>query len=89
MYYVTKTNSKWQPLYQVVEKYKDPLTGKWKLVTVSYTKNTSRARRQAEREVLDKIDRLTTSFESQFSTELTFNIWRVKRKLVSDLVCLC
>jgi len=26
MYYVTKTNSKGQPLYQVVEKYKDPLT---------------------------------------------------------------
>lgn len=25
MYYVTKTNSKGQPLYQVVEKYKDPL----------------------------------------------------------------
>ena len=56
MYYVTKTNSKGQPLYQVVEKYKDPLTGKWKSVTVSYTKNTSRARKQAEREVLDKID---------------------------------
>lgn len=31
MYYVTKTNSKGQPLYQVVEKYKDPLTGKWKV----------------------------------------------------------
>lgn len=25
MYYVTKTNSKGQPLYQVVEKCKDPL----------------------------------------------------------------
>lgn len=28
MYYVTKTNSKGQPLYQVVEKCKDPLTDK-------------------------------------------------------------
>lgn len=35
MYYVTKTNSKGQPLYQVVEKYKDPLTDKWRTVLVS------------------------------------------------------
>ncbi|HES9545573.1 TPA: site-specific integrase [Streptococcus pneumoniae] len=78
MYYVTKTNSKGQPLYQVVEKYKDPLTGKWKSVTVSYTRNTSRARKQAEREVLDKIDRLTTSFESQFSPELITTFGELK-----------
>lgn len=78
MYYVTKTNSKGQPLYQVVEKYKDPLTGKWKSVTVSYTKNTSRARKQAEREVLDKIDRLTTSFESQYSPELITTFGELK-----------
>ncbi|MDU3189229.1 MAG: site-specific integrase [Streptococcus mitis] len=78
MYYVTKKNSKGQPLYQVVEKYKDPLTGKWKSVTVSYTKNTSRARKQAEREVLDKIDRLTTSFESQFSPELITTFGELK-----------
>lgn len=78
MYYVTKTNSKGQPLYQVVEKYKDSLTGKWKSVTVSYTKNTSRARKQAEREVLDKIDRLTTSFESQFSPELITTFGELK-----------
>lgn len=37
-------------------KYKDPLTDKWRTVTVSYTRNTSRARKQAEREVMDKIE---------------------------------
>ena len=43
MYYVTKTNSKGAtPYIKWLKKYKDPLTGKWKSVTVSYTKNTSR-----------------------------------------------
>lgn len=76
MYYVTKTNSKGQPLYQVVEKCKDPLTDKWRTVTVSYTRNTSRARKQAEREVMDKIEKLTSSLESQYNPEMitTFHL---------------
>ncbi|VJY97438.1 integrase [Streptococcus pneumoniae] len=78
MYYVTKTNSKGQPLYQVVEKYKDPLTDKWRTVTVSYTKNTSRARKQAEREVMDKIEKLTSSLESQYNPEMITTFGELK-----------
>ncbi len=36
MYYRTKTNSKGVTRYEVVDKYKDPLTGKWKTAVVSY-----------------------------------------------------
>lgn len=78
MYYVTKTNSKGQPLYQVVEKYKDPLTDKWRTVTVSYTRNTSRARKQAEREVMDKIEKLTSSLESQYNPEMITTFGELK-----------
>ncbi|VRQ28494.1 integrase [Streptococcus pneumoniae] len=78
MYYVTKTNSKGQPLYQVVEKCKDPLTDKWRTVTVSYTRNTSRARKQAEREVMDKIEKLTSSLESQYNPEMITTFGELK-----------
>ncbi len=78
MYYVTKTNSKGQPLYQVVEKYKDPLTDKWRTVTVSYTRNTSRARKQAEREVMDKIEKLTSSLENQYNPEMITTFGELK-----------
>ncbi len=46
MFYRTKTNSKGVTRYEVVDKYKDPLTGKGKTAVVSYHKNTSRARKQ-------------------------------------------
>ena len=52
MYYRTKKNTKGKVRYEVVEKYKDPLNDKWKTAVVSYEKNTSRARKQAERELM-------------------------------------
>lgn len=70
MYYRTKTNSKGVTRYEVVDKYKDPLTGKWKTAVVSYHKNTSRARKQAERELEDKIERLVNGSEAQFNPQL-------------------
>lgn len=48
MFYRTKTNSKGKIRYEVVEKYKDPLTGKWRTAIVLYYKNSSRSRKQAE-----------------------------------------
>ena len=42
--------------FRVVERYKDPLTGKMKKVNISYKSNTPRAKRQAERELVDKIE---------------------------------
>lgn len=38
MYYRTKENSKGKVRYEVVEKYKDPLSGKWKTAVVSFEK---------------------------------------------------
>ncbi len=70
MYYRTKTNSKGVTRYEVVDKYKDPLTGKWKTAVVSYHKNTSRARKQAERKLKDKIERLVNGSEAQFNPQL-------------------
>lgn len=70
MYYRTKTNSKGVARYEVVDKYKDPLTGKWKTAVVSYHKNTSRVRKQAERKLKDKIERLVNGSEAQFNPQL-------------------
>lgn len=54
MFYKRKENKKGQIRFEVGDCYKDPLTGKWKTVTVSYYKNTSRARKQAELELQEK-----------------------------------
>ncbi|MGT2866470.1 tyrosine-type recombinase/integrase [Streptococcus fryi] len=69
MYYRTKENTKGKVRYEVVEKYKDPLTDKWKTAVVSYEKNTSRARKQAERELMDKIDNLIGQTEYRFNPQ--------------------
>lgn len=52
--------------YRVGEWYRDPLTNKRKKAYVGYISNTSRARKQAERELIDKIDELVngTSFRN-------------------------
>ena len=59
MYYKQKVGKKGVVRYEVLEKYKDPLTGKWRVATVSYFKDTRRARLQAERELEEKIEKLT------------------------------
>ncbi len=69
MYYRTKENTKGKVRYEVVEKYKDPLTDKWKTAVVSYEKNTSRDRKQAERELMDKIDNLIGQTEYRFNPQ--------------------
>ncbi|CYW15845.1 TPA: hypothetical protein TZI89_001573 [Streptococcus suis] len=90
MFYRTKTNSKGKIRYEVVEKYKDPLTGKWKTAIVSYYKNSSRARKQAELELIEKIKTLQEKTKSSFSVseiktfgelkESWFNSWSVSVK---------
>ncbi len=90
MFYRTKTNSKGKIRYEVVEKYKDPLTGKWKTAIVSYYKNSSRARKQAELELIEKIETLQEKTKSSFSAseiktfgelkESWFNSWSVSVK---------
>jgi len=56
MYYEkTKSGS-----YRVCERYKDPLTGKMKKTYVTYKSNTSRARKQAERELEDRCHHKST-----------------------------
>ncbi len=90
MFYRTKTNSKGKIRYEVVEKYKDPLTGKWKIAIVSYYKNSIRARKQAELELIEKFETLQEKTTSSFSAteiktfgvlkESWFNSWAVSVK---------
>ncbi|HFR3439026.1 TPA: hypothetical protein ACHU8J_002119, partial [Streptococcus suis] len=90
MFYRTKTNSKGKIRYEVVEKYKDPLIGKWKTAIISYYKNSSRARKQAELELIEKIETLQEKTTSSFSAseiktfgelkESWFNSWSVSVK---------
>lgn len=43
--------------YKFIERYTDPLTGKYKRVSIVLDKNTSQSRKQAQKALLDKIDR--------------------------------
>ena len=54
--YLEKREGKNGITYVVVERYRDPITGKSKSASVSFKQNTIRARRQAERELLEKIE---------------------------------
>ncbi|MDY4761619.1 tyrosine-type recombinase/integrase [Streptococcus thoraltensis] len=69
MYYRTRKNSKGETRFEIVEKYKDPLTGKWKNATVTYSNDTSRSRKDAERRLIDKIDKLVNNIEYQYNPQ--------------------
>ena len=45
-----------QGRYKFIERYTDPLTGKYKRVSIVLDKNTSQSRKQAQKALLDKID---------------------------------
>lgn len=66
MYFEERKNRKGEKFYVANERYVDPLTGKKKRASVVYHSNTPRARRQAERELLDKIDNLISMKEEEF-----------------------
>ena len=79
MFYRRKENKKGQVRFEVGERYKDPLTGKWKATTVSYYKDTSRARKQAELELKDKIERMTHVKNMIFGTKSIKTFGDLKR----------
>ena len=83
MFYRTKTNSKGVTRYEVVVKYKDPLTGKGKTAVVSYHKNTSRVRKQAKRELED--ERLVNGSEAQFNPQLIRTFGELKMSQLESL----
>lgn len=58
MYREEIKNKKGEIKYVVVERYIDPITNKTRRASVRFSKNTVRARREAERDLLDKIDKL-------------------------------
>ncbi|EPM8159444.1 TPA: tyrosine-type recombinase/integrase [Enterococcus faecium] len=66
MYFEERKNKNGENFYVAVERYVDPLTGKKKRASVVYRTNTVRARRQAERELVDKIDDLISKKQGYF-----------------------
>ena len=67
--YLEKRAGKNGITYVVVERYRDPITGKSKRASVSFKQNTIRARRQAERELLEKIEAIFEEKESLYQGE--------------------
>lgn len=67
--YLEKREGKNGITYVVVERYRDPITGKSKRASVSFKQNTIRARRQAERELLEKIEAIFEEKESPYQGE--------------------
>lgn len=74
MYFEERKNKDGKAFYVATERYVDPLTGKKKRASVVYHTITARARRQAERELVDKIDGLISKKQGFFkgSSMVTF-----------------
>lgn len=66
MYFEERKNKEGKLFYVAAERYVDPLTGKKKRASLVYHKNTARARRQAERELIDKIDDIISKKQGFF-----------------------
>ena len=69
MFYKRRESNTGKIRFEVGDCYKDPLTGKWKTTSVSYYKNTSSARKKAELELQDKIEKLLQVYQNNFSTQ--------------------
>lgn len=69
MYYEKRTSKKGKTRYLVLEDFIEPLTGKKKRLTVTYYQNTSKARKQAERDLKDKIDEVVGKYLYSYSSE--------------------
>lgn len=55
--------------YQCTDRYTDPYTGKRIKITVTYSGNTRKAQRNAERELEDKIDAIIAEYEQGSDSE--------------------
>jgi integrase len=75
MYFEERKNRDGKSFYVATERYVDPLTGKRKRASVVYHTNTARVRRQAERELVDKIEELISKKQGFFkgSSMVTFS----------------
>lgn len=75
MYFEERKNKDGKSFYVATERYVDPLTGKRKRASVVYHTNTARARRQAERELVNKIEELISKKQGFFkgSSMVTFS----------------
>ena len=56
--------------YQCISRYTNPLTGKRTKITLTYSGNTRKAQRNAERELEDKIDQIIEQYEQVKSEEV-------------------
>lgn len=84
MYLETRIDKNGNETYVVIERYKDPFTNKTKRASVSFKQNSPKAIRQAERELLDKIDKIINDIESKYKSNKNFR--RINRTLVFNLV---
>lgn len=66
MYFEQRKNKKGEIYFVANERFIDPLTGKRKKVSIVYHVNTPRARRQAERELTDKIENIIAEKQGFF-----------------------
>ncbi|EPN9177803.1 tyrosine-type recombinase/integrase [Listeria monocytogenes] len=78
MYFEERKNKNGESFYVAVERYIDLLTGKKKRASVVYRTNTVRARRQAERELVDKIDNLISKKQGYFQGKSMLTFYDLK-----------
>ncbi|HEM3587819.1 TPA: site-specific integrase [Streptococcus suis] len=69
MYLETRIDKNGNETYVVIERYKDPFTNKTKRASVSFKQNNPKAIRQAERELLDKIEKIINDSESKYKSK--------------------
>lgn len=69
MFHRKKITKAGKTRYVVEDRYQDPITGKWKTASITYFSNSRKAKRQAERDLEDKILDKIKEVEEQFQPE--------------------
>lgn len=66
--------------YRLVERYKEPVTGKYRKASVSMSKNTASTRKVAERIMRQKIISLTSEIDKNVTMQELINLWIASAK---------
>lgn len=84
MYIETRKNKNGNEYYVAVDRYRDPLTGTLKRASVSFKVDSVQARRQAVRELEEKIEKIIDDIEKQFKSETITTFGELKCKWFDD-----
>ena len=66
--------------YKFVERFTDPLTGRYRRVSIVMDKNTARSQKEAQKALNDKIDALFTPVEKKLNLSQLLTVYEAEQK---------